>query len=286
MSDERRLVRLSKVLSRRGLCSRREAERWIEEGRVTVDGDAVEVARKVDPAEDAIRLDGKPLPDKPPHVYYLLYKPRGYITGRNDPKGRKSVLEFAEALPFRVEPVGRLDYETEGALLLTNDGEVAHGLTHPSRHVPKRYRAKVYRTPSPAKLRSIEKGQVYLEDGPIAPAKVRVLETTKSSNAWVEITVTEGRNRLIRRLFHQLHHPVSKLRRESFATLSLRGMERGQIRPLTHAEIRRIRDIADGVRPKRAGRKKHGKGFAKAKPKRVRPQNRKRRLAKKRRKRP
>ena len=110
-----------------------------------------------------------------------------------------SVLEFAEGLPFRVEAVGRLDFDTEGALILTNDGELAHKLTHPSNAVPRRYRAKVYRTPDEADIRAIEQG-VYLEDGRTTPAKARVVERTDSTNAWVEVTVTEGRNRLIRRI--------------------------------------------------------------------------------------
>lgn len=267
-------VRLSKLLAARGVASRREAEELIAEGRVTVNGEAVREVVPVDPTVDRIRVDGRPLPPEPEKAYYLLYKPRGYITGRDDPQGRRSVFDLLEGLPVRVEPVGRLDYDTEGALLLTNDGELAHRLAHPSRKVPKRYLAKVYRTPDERDLRALREG-VFLEEGRTAPAKVRVLDATDKANAWLEITVTEGRYRLIRRMLAQLGHPVAKLRRESFATLSIRGMERGQIRRLTPSEVKRLQDLADGIKPSRAGKKK-GAGFAKAKPTTRRRPNRRR----------
>lgn len=262
-------IRLHKLMADRGVASRREAEGMIEAGRVTVDGEVVKGVVVVDPSQADIRIDGRRLPREPERVYYVLYKPRGCITTRADPKGRTSVFDHLPRMPHRVEAVGRLDYDTEGALLLTNDGELAHRLTHPSTRVPKRYLAKVYRTPDARDLKSIERG-VMLDDGRTAPAKARVLEETEGTNAWVEVTVTEGRNRLIRRMFEKLGHPVSKLRRETFATVSIRGMERGQVRVLTPAEVQRLRDLARGVRPARAGQKK-GKGFAKAKPRRRRP---------------
>ncbi len=266
-------VRLAKLLARHGIASRREAERRIAAGQVTVNGEVEDGSTPVDPEVDHIRVEGRPLPPAPPLVYYLLYKPRGVITSRDDPEGRPSVFDDLRSVAHRVESVGRLDFDTEGALLLTNDGNLAHALTHPTREVPKRYIAKVYRTPDDRDLAAIERG-ISLEDGRTAPAKARVLDTTDRNNAWIEITVTEGRNRLIRRMMGALGHPVSKLRRESFATVSIRGMERGQVRPLTGEEIRRLREVSGGVRPARAGRRK-GKGFAKAKPKRVKPNHRK-----------
>lgn len=262
-------IKLSKLLSERGIASRREAETLITDGRVTVNGEPATVEQRVTP-EDAVRLDGNPLPDAPQLVYFLLYKPRGTITGRDDPRGRPSVLEYVEHLPFKLEPVGRLDFDTEGALLLTNDGWLANKLTHPSTGAPKRYSVKVWKTPDERKLAAIRDGKVFLDDGPALPAKVRVVEQTDSENCWIEITVTEGRNRLVRRIFETLGHPVSKLRRESFATLSIRDMERGQVRALTSEEVRRIRDLAEGMKPKKAGRLKRGAGFALPKPKKKR----------------
>jgi 23S rRNA pseudouridine2605 synthase len=256
-------VRLAKWMAKRGVASRREAETAIAAGRVTVNGVVAALGAQIDPVADVVRFDGKPLPEEAEKVYYLLYKPKGFITGRDDPEGRRSVLELLEGLAVRVEPVGRLDFDTEGALLFTNDGDLAHALTHPSRNVPKRYTAKVYRTPDASDLRAIRTG-VFLDDGRTAPAKVRLTDKTDKENAWVEVTVTEGRYRLIRRMFAQLGHPVSKLRRESFATISIRGMERGQLRPLTGAEVERLRALAEG-RDVESARPKRGKGFAKPK---------------------
>jgi pseudouridine synthase len=264
--DNSRSVRVAKLIAERGMTSRRDAEAWIKDGRVAVNGTVLDSpAVVVNPAFDTVTVDRKPLPARPDMVYYLMYKPRGVIVTRSDPQGRKSVFDLV-TVNERVESVGRLDFDTEGALLLTNDGDMAHALTHPSREVPKRYMAKVYRTPDQRDIKAIQEG-VFLDDGRTQPAKVRVLNATDKTNAWVEITVTEGRNRLIRRLFAQLGHPVSKLRRETFATLTIRGMERGQVRRLTHAEIKRLKDLAAGQKPSRAGKKKTGKGFAKAKPK-------------------
>lgn len=269
-------IRLAHLMALRGLTSRRTAEEWIRDGRVAVNGTIVEHPLVlVDPDEDHVRVDGRPLPPAPPKVYYLLYKPKGYITGRDDPEGRRGIHELLEGIPYRLEPVGRLDFDTEGALILTNDGDLAHALMHPSNMVPRRYLAKVYRAPSDADIRAVEQG-VYLEDGRTTPGKMRLVEMSDGGNAWVEVTVTEGRNRLIRRMFAQLGHPVSKLRRESFATVSIRGMERGQFRLLTGAEVRRLQEIATGKNPQNTGKKK--KGFAIAKPK-GRPQARKKKLA-------
>ena len=263
-------IRIAKLIANRGLASRREAEAWIREGRVRVNGNVLDnPGTLVDPDTDHIRVNGKALPDPQDHVYFLMYKPRGTITSRKDPEGRKSVIDLLGDIETRIEPVGRLDFDTEGALIFTNDGELAHKLTHPSTKVPKRYVAKVWRTPNDRALERLRKG-VHLEDGKTAPCKVRVLESTEGGNARVELTVIEGRNRLIRRMMQAVNHPVSKLRRESFATLSVRDMERGQVRRLTPEEVRRLRDLAAGRSPKVAGRVRKRKGFAVAKPKKKR----------------
>ena len=261
--------RLAKVLAARGIASRREAERLIAEGHVRVAGQVVShPGHPVKPDDPSIRVDDKQLPAAPKLVYYLLYKPKGYIVTRADPNARHSVMELMPELPERVEPVGRLDINTEGALLLTNDGDLAHLLTHPSTGVPKRYLAKVYRTPSDRTISRMEHG-LPLDDGKTAPAKVRLISATDQENAWVEITVTEGRNRLIRRMFAHVGHPVSKLVRQSFGTVSIRGLERGHFRALSADEVSRLREIAGGTPAASAGRRpaKKKEGFAKADPK-------------------
>jgi 23S rRNA pseudouridine2605 synthase len=261
-------MRLARLLAERGIASRREAERMIAAGEVVVNGEVATGVVLVDPDKDHVRIDGRPLPPRPELRYYVMYKPKGTITSREDPQGRTSVYDVLGDVGAKVEAVGRLDFDTEGALLLTNDGDLANALTHPKNKVPKRYLAKVYRTPDERDMKAIETG-IFLEDGRTLPAKVRLLETTDTQNASIEVTVTEGRNRLVRRMLGKLGHPVSKLRRESFATISIRGMERGQVRALTGEEIRRLREMASGTRPQRAGRKT-GEGFAKAKPKKPR----------------
>ena len=233
-------IRLAKLLAQRGVAARRKAEDLIAEGAVTVKGEKVPVVTLVDPERDVIEFRGKPLPAASPYVYYLLHKPAGYITSRSDPQGRASVMDLCQDLPARVEPVGRLDYETEGALLLTNDGNLAHRLTHPSRRVPKTYVARVSGDPSAEALRAIQSG-VDLEDGRTAPAAARLLGRDSRNTARLEITVIEGRNRLVRRMLLKVGHPVLSLRRAEFAGISIGELKRGELRPLTPVEVRRLR---------------------------------------------
>lgn len=213
------------------------------EGRVRVNGNVVRDVMIVDPATDVIEIDGRPLPKEPPRVYYLLNKPRGYITGRADTRGRKSVLELVNGLAYRVEPVGRLDYDTEGALLFTNDGQLAHDLTHPSRQVPKTYMAVVEGIPNRTVMKAIRAG-VPLDDGPTAPAHVQLIGSERG-NSLLEITVIEGRNRLIRRMMKQLGHSVLELRRERFASITIEGLAKGELRELTEEEVRGLRALAE-----------------------------------------
>ena len=235
-------MRLAKLLAQRGVAARRKAEELIAEGAVTVNGEKVPVVTLVDPERDVIEVRGKAIPAASPHVYYLLNKPAGYITSRGDPQGRASVLDLCQDLPTRVEPVGRLDYETEGALLLTNDGNLAHRLTHPSRRVPKLYVARVSGDPGAAAIEAIQNG-VELEDGRTAPAVARLLGRDSRGTARLEITVIEGRNRLVRRILLKVGHPVLSLRRLEFAGISIAAVKRGELRPLTTAEVRRLRKI-------------------------------------------
>jgi pseudouridine synthase len=261
--------RLAKVLAGRGVASRRKAEELIAKGQVEVNGMVVDdPAFGVDDSKDRIAVEGRILPPPPKKVYFLLNKPKGYIVSRDDPGGRKLVMELLPDLPARVEAVGRLDINTEGALLLTNDGSLAHAMTHPGSKIPKRYLAKIWKEPSEGKMLMLQHG-VNLEDGKTAPAKVRIVESTDSGNTWVEITVTEGRNHLVRRMFAAIGHPVSKLKRVSFATLSVRDLPVGQYRALDAEEVARLKDLAAGVSPGDA--KSHSQlrksGFAKPDPK-------------------
>ncbi|MEO6198247.1 MAG: pseudouridine synthase [Dehalococcoidia bacterium] len=235
-------IRLAKLLAQRGIASRRKAEEMIASGQVSVNGVVVTGVTLVDPAVDIVEVRGERIPAEPPKRYYLLNKPRGYITGRGDPRGRKGVLDLVKGLPVRVEPVGRLDYDTEGALLLTNDGQLAHDLTHPSREVPKTYLAVVEGVPNRADLKAIREG-IPLDDGLTAPAQALVIGTERG-NSLLEVTVIEGRNRLIRRMMKQLGHAVLELRRERFGSISIDGLAKGQLRPLTDEEVRELRALA------------------------------------------
>lgn len=266
-----RRIRLAKLLAQRGVASRRAAETMITNGLISVDGEVVtEVATMVDADEAKIRVDGRPLPKEPAKVYYVMYKPRGVLTARDDDKKRPSVMNYLERLDMKgVDPVGRLDFNTEGAVILTNDGDMAHKLTHPSAEVPKRYVVKCYRTPSESDLAAIERG-IHTPEGKLKPAKARLLEQTDTENAWVEVTITQSGSRVVQQMFTQLGHPISKLRRESYATISVRDMERGAVRELTPQELTRLRDIADGVKPQRAGRNWRKPGFALPKAKKAR----------------
>jgi pseudouridine synthase len=238
-----RRIRLAKLLAQRGVAARRKAEELIAEGAVTVNGERVPVLTFVDPDSDVIEVGGERLHAAPPLVYYLLNKPTGYITGRRDPQGRPSVLDLCAILPVRVEPVGRLDYDTEGALLLTNDGALSNRLTHPARGVPKQYVARVIGVPDQRALRTIRRG-VELDDGRTAPARARALGTDARGNSRLEVTVTEGRNRLVRRMLLKIGYPVVSLRRATFAGIGTRGLKPGELRPLTGAEVRRLRNVA------------------------------------------
>lgn len=241
--DTAKRVRLAKLLAQRGVAARRKAEELIAEGAVTVNGEVAAVVTFVDPERDVVLVRGKPLGGAPEKAYYLMHKPAGYLASRGELRGRKSIFDLCEELPVRVEPVGRLDYETEGALLLTNDGHLAHALTHPSLEVPKRYVARVQGVPGREALRAMAAG-VPLEDGTTAPARVRLVDVDRRGNARIEVTVTEGRNRLVRRMLLKVGHPVLELRRESFAGITLRGMRRGQVRELTAGEVEGIHAMA------------------------------------------
>jgi 23S rRNA pseudouridine2605 synthase len=233
--------RLQKVLARAGIGSRRVCEELIADGRVTVNGDVALLGRRVDPTVDAVELDGVPVVVRGDLVYYLLNKPAGYVSTAADPEGRPTVVELVPTTP-RVFSVGRLDYDTEGLLLLTNDGDLTQLLTHPSHGVVKTYLAEVEGDPSPAAVRRLREG-VELDDGPTAPARVTVVQR-RGGTAAVELGIHEGRNRQVRRMCEAVGHPVRRLVRTRIGPLRDGSLVPGTWRALTPSEVRRLYEAA------------------------------------------
>ena len=231
--------RLQKVLARVGIGSRRACEDLIAEGRVTVDGEVAVLGRRVDVETALIELDGAPIGVRPDLVHYLLNKPAGVVTTADDPQGRPTVVGLVPAEP-RVFPVGRLDVDTEGLLLLTNDGELAHRLTHPSFGVEKEYVVELEGSPSRAALRRLREG-VELDDGTTAPARAALLEPSV-----VRLTVHEGRNRQVRRMCDAVGHPVVRLIRTRIGPLADRSLAPGAWRELTGNEVRSLQRAVAG----------------------------------------
>ena len=229
--------RLQKILAQAGLGSRRTAEDLIAEGRVRVNGEVARLGTRADAEADTIEVDGAVIGVRQGLVHYLLNKPAGVVTTASDPEGRPTVVALVPPEP-RVYPVGRLDADTEGLLLLTNDGELAHRLTHPSFGVDKEYLAEVEGTPSRGALRRLREG-VELDDGPTAPAKVSLV-----GGSSLRITIHEGRNRQVRRMAEAVGHPVRRLVRVRIGPLSDRRLAPGEWRALTQAEVRSLERAA------------------------------------------
>ncbi len=230
--------RIQKVLSEQGLCSRREAELWIKAGRVRVNGHPVSLGDKMDPAKDVLAVDGKrvPIERKKQHLYYMLHKPRGFITTMKDELGRRSVAEFTKELPGRLLPVGRLDKDSEGLLLLTDDGEFIQKLTHPSYGVKKVYRVTLHPRAEEEKVVALARG-VSLDDGTVAePLSVRVL-VDEPGRTVLELTLQEGKNREIRRMCEAVGLAVARLRRTAVGPVKLGMLQPGQVRELEPKEV-------------------------------------------------
>jgi 23S rRNA pseudouridine2605 synthase len=225
--------RLQKVLARAGLGSRRVAEELIESGRVLINGEVAILGARVDPEEDRIEVDGVPIGVRSGLVYYLLNKPSGVITTASDTHGRPAVVELVPTEP-RVFPVGRLDADTEGLLLLTNDGDLTHRLTHPSFGVEKEYLAEIEGSPTRGELRQLREG-VELDDGMTAPAKVAVV-----GDGVLRLVIHEGRNRQVRRMCEAIGHPVRRLVRTRIGPLAERRLKPGEWRELTQDEVREL----------------------------------------------
>ncbi|KIL38200.1 RNA pseudouridine synthase [Gordoniibacillus kamchatkensis] len=238
------MERLQKVLAEAGVASRRKSEELIASGRVEVNGQTVTaLGVKVDPAKDVIKVDGKPISGQS-KVYVLLHKPKGVITSVSDPGGRKVVTDFLHGIKERVFPVGRLDYDTEGLLILTNDGELANLLTHPKYHVPRTYHATIEGVPHGTVLDKLRSG-VKLEDGMTAPAEVEYVDVDPENKRTVlSITIREGRNRQVRRMLEAVHFPVVRLKRVQYGPIELSGLARGKFRHLRADEVKLLRETA------------------------------------------
>ena len=229
-------VRLQKIISMWGITSRRGAEKLIRSGQVTVNGAVVkDLGFQADPQADHIRVKGKLLKKLPPKIYVLLNKPRGYVTTLSDEKSRPTVMDLLEKVKGRVYPVGRLDYDVEGLLLLTNDGELANAIAHPRKEIIKTYTVKVKGKPNQTTMRKVSAG-IKLKDGSAPHAQVRVIKNLKS-NCWLEIKVHEGKKHMVKNLCREVGHPPLKVVRTSIATLKLKGLATGNHRYLTDKEI-------------------------------------------------
>src|SRR5262245_41460307 len=235
--------RLQKILSRAGVASRRASERLMLEGRVTVNGEAArQLGTRADPARDDIRVDGRRLRLSERHRYVLLNKPRGYVTTRADPQGRPTVIDLLGGIPEYVYPVGRLDFDSEGLLLLTNDGDLANRLTHPRHGVARVYEASVLGVPDAHDLRQLTRG-LRLDGRMTAPAVIRLLSTNRTRDrATLQVTLYEGRNRQVRRMFDAVGHPVDELRRVAIGPIADRRLRAGEWRELDADEVRRLRE--------------------------------------------
>ncbi len=233
--------RIQKILSTCGIASRRKAEEIILEGRVTVNGKIAVLGAKADFAEDHIKVDGKLIRKTGSKVYIMLNKPEKCITAVSDPEGRTTVVDLLKRVKTPVFPVGRLDYNSEGLLIMTNDGDLANALLHPKNKIPKTYLVKIDGFLQDKDILSLRKG-IRLEDGVTAPAKVKKVREA-NANSWIEITIHEGKNRQIRRMFDKLRHSVIRLRRVKVGSLDLGSLPLGAFRYLTHAEVEKLKDI-------------------------------------------
>jgi len=234
--------RLQKILSAAGIASRRKSEEMLLKGRVTVNGAIItKLGALADPAHDCIEVDGVPIERTENKVYILLNKPSGYITTVSDPEGRPTVMQLIGNRPERVFPVGRLDYDTEGLLVLTNDGDFAHVLQHPRHDVQRTYRVKIQGVPATAKLERLRQG-IIIDGKKMSFHTIKMLEHTKK-NTWLELVLREGRNRQIKKMFEAIGYRVIRIIRTGFGPLVLDSVPIGAYRFMTKQEIRAVKSI-------------------------------------------
>lgn len=241
-------VRLQKFLAESGVASRRKSEELIEQGKVKVNGRTASIGDKVDPKRDTVTVSGKKIVKTKSHTYIVLHKPRGFITTMSDEKDRKCVAELIKDVEGRVYPVGRLDKDSEGMLLFTNDGAFANAMTHPTKHVPKTYRVTVRPSISEEQITALTQG-VIIEERKTAPAEVRVI-TKEEGRVVLEIILYEGRNRQIRKMCEEVGLEVARLKRTAIGSIKLGMLKQGAWRHLTEDEVRKLM-IAAGLERKK-----------------------------------
>ena len=232
------MIRLQKAISEAGVCSRREAEKLILQGKVEVNGMIVKTLGTKVKGDDVIFVNGKEIL-KEEKEYYLLYKPRGVISSSKDEKGRKTVVDLIDTNK-RLFPVGRLDYDTSGIILLTNDGELSNKLLHPSKSVEKTYVAKVEGLVIKPEIKRLENG-INIDGIKTKKAKVKLIKyDKKNDSSYIKLTITEGRNHQVKKMFEEIGHEVKKLKRESFSFLDLTGLRVGEYRKLNTKEVKKL----------------------------------------------
>lgn len=248
------LERLQKIIAHAGFASRREAETMIREGRVTVNGRVVtELGTKADPNRDHIKVDGKLITRAETHRYILLYKPKEVMSTVNDPEGRKTAVDLVKGVRERIYPVGRLDYQSEGLLLLTNDGDLAYKVSHPKHGSVKTYHVKVRGVPEERIIGKLERG-ITIEGKRTVPCEIERMKTTgrgeDEGNSWYEVKLREGRNQQIRKMFKAVGHPVSKLRRVAIGPISDPRLTPGDWRELTKTEVKMLATMQEAPKAK------------------------------------
>ncbi len=242
MAVQETSTRLQKVIARAGIASRRQAEELIKQGLVTVNGQTVlTLGTKIDPVHDHVKVKGRRLKTQAPDMFLLLNKPSGYLSTLMDPEGRPTVKQLLPKPSLRLFPVGRLDFDSEGLLLLTNNGDVAQACLHPSHHVPKTYLVKIKGKLEDRDIRELQKG-IPLDDGMTGPARVKKAGKAEA-NSWIEITIHEGKKHQVKRMFEFLGHPVIRLKRIQFGPLRLGNLLPGQSRFATDTEANELRQL-------------------------------------------
>lgn len=255
-SKNTELIRLNKFLADHGICSRRKADELIDNGQVQINGRKVfELGIKINPDSDQVKVNGKLVLVKPELVYFVFNKPRNVVTSTADPQGRPTVLDYFTKVKKRIYPVGRLDWDSEGLLLITNDGDFANEIASPASNIPKTYHAKLDGIPTDAKLEKLTNG-VSIIGGKVRATRIKRLKKGTDKKEWIEITITEGKNRQVRKMFEKIGFDVVKLRRVAIGDLRLGNLKAGEFRPLSRKDLENLFGMRRTKKPRPESHKK------------------------------